>query len=438
MARGWLRALLRIGLAGGLILLMVELGARIAVPALRGPEFARGALRQRLLRTSDLEDPQGLRQGRAPDWSRPYVLHPYLGFVRDPKAGSELSDGTRVPDEVNAWGFFGPPPLAEPNDAGRGEDPVRVAILGGSLAMELYLFGRDALAEALAVRPGLAGRDVELVSLALEGMKQPQQLLALQYLLALGAEFDWVVNLDGFNEVVLPLTDNHRFGVAVHYPRAWPLFASRGLDLGAQIRLGQLAGLARQRRERAAALSDSKLRNSAVALLVWSIRDAADAARSHGIRAELRSHLEARSERRSLQETGPPDPEESEQAARERGIELWQRGSRELARLSANHGAGYLHVLQPNQYFARGRSFTEWERENALALADHDYRSLSEAGYPGLVEGGRLLAEEGVPFLDATAIFANEPETVYRDKCCHLNSRGYGILARAIAVRIGD
>jgi hypothetical protein len=429
LARG-LRALGLAALAGALALGVLEAGARFVVPALRGPELAPAALRRQLLRVAALEAPE-LRQGQAPGWSRHYLLHPYLGFVRDPQAPRELSDGTRAPAPANAWGFFGPEPVQPASDT-----VDTVVILGGSFAMELGLFAGDALHDALAARPEWAGREVRIVSLALEGMKQPQQILALQYVLALGGDVDAVVNVDGFNEVVLPLSDNRPFDVALHYPRAWPLFASRGLDPEAQTRLGELSSLAATRRERARAVTGSWRRRSALALLVWSTRDAADAARTADVRAELRAHLEARGARRSLQEVGPPDGDPSEEAARARAVGLWRRGSAEVARLASSHGASYLHVLQPNQYFASQRRFTEWEREHVFTEPGHDYRRHAEAGDPLLREAGRALAAAGVPFVDLTDVLDAEPETVYRDRCCHLNERGYGVVARAIAERL--
>lgn len=426
MARG-LRALGLVGLAGAIVLGLLEVGARFVVPALRGPELAPRALREQLLRVAALETPE-LRQGQAPGWSRDYLLHPYLGFVRDPDAPRDLTGGIQAPVAPNAWGFFGPDPVQPASD-----EIETVVILGGSFAMEMGLFAGDVLHDALAEG---SGRPVRIVNLALEGMKQPQQLFALQYVLALSGDVDHVVNVDGFNEVVLPLTDNRPFGVALHYPRAWPLFASRGLDPEAQTRLGELSQLAAQRRERARDLSASGWRRSALALLVWSTLDAADAASSETVRADLRRHLEARGERRSLQEVGPPDGDLDEAEARARCVDLWRRDSLELARLAASHGASYLHVLQPNQYAASKRRFTTWEQANAFTEPDHDYRRNAEAGYPLLREAGRSLVADGVDFVDLTGVLDGDPETVYRDRCCHLNERAYGEVARAIVERL--
>jgi len=51
-----------------------------------------------------------------------------------------------------------------------------------------------------------------LVILGFPGYKQPQQLLALAYFLSLGAEYDLIINLDGYNDIVLPVTDNYNLG----------------------------------------------------------------------------------------------------------------------------------------------------------------------------------------------------------------------------------
>jgi hypothetical protein len=47
-----------------------------------------------------------------------------------------------------------------------------------------------------------------VVKATIGGYKQPQQLMALNWFMALGGEFDIVINLDGFNDVALPALEN--------------------------------------------------------------------------------------------------------------------------------------------------------------------------------------------------------------------------------------
>src|SRR5690606_21695101 len=68
---------------------------------------------------------------------------------------------------------------------------------------------------------GEEGIESRVVTLALGGYKQPQQVMAVNWLLSLGARVDVVVNVDGFNEVALPLAESGSVGTHPFYPRMW-------------------------------------------------------------------------------------------------------------------------------------------------------------------------------------------------------------------------
>ena len=55
-----------------------------------------------------------------------------------------------------------------------------------------------------------------------------------------------------------------------------------------------------------------------------------------------------------------------------------------------------------------------------------------ELGYPKLREAGARLAALGIDFLDASDVFRDHPEALYKDHC-HFTPEGYGILDRRIA-----
>src|SRR5688572_15832143 len=122
------------------------------------------------------------------------VLHPYLGYVQDPTRTANFS------------------PLGFPDSRLRihAPDPARVVIgiFGGSFAEGLAYEAGSSLAERLRRSPRFAGKEVIVLRLGMGGYKQPQQMLALAYLLSLGMHFDVVVSLDGLNEVALPVADN--------------------------------------------------------------------------------------------------------------------------------------------------------------------------------------------------------------------------------------
>src|SRR5438105_4905013 len=119
-----------------------------------------------------------------------HVLHPYIGFTLDPAS---------APFPVDEFGF--PNDLSPLSKAGPGA--LRVGVTGGSVAMFLVVNYGHILRDEIAVRFGRPAQTIELVNLAQGGYKQPQQLMTLNFLLMLGAKFDYLINLDGFNELAL-------------------------------------------------------------------------------------------------------------------------------------------------------------------------------------------------------------------------------------------
>jgi hypothetical protein len=91
--------------------------------------------------------------------------------------------------------------------------------------------------------------------------------------------------------------------------------------------------------------------------------------------------------------------------------------------------------LQPNQYLQGTKPIGAVEA--AIALDEkspmcHGVR----AGLPLMQAKASVLTEAGVEFTDLTRVFAEHPEPIYKDACCHVELEGDLILARAIAARI--
>ncbi len=343
------------------------------------------------------------------------ALHPYLGFVYDPAL---------QPAEVNALGFRGDDPLADP-----GRDAFVVAIFGGSVAMQLPA---GMLERKLAARRG-DGRPVVVRNLGMTGYKQPQQLLALALLLSLGARFDAVVNLDGFNEVVLPVQENLRAGIHPAWPRRWQVFALGSFDervVGPIARTGELQAAA----ARWQGLAGHPLLGRSRFVLV--LANAMLQRRLEELQAldeELRNLLAGSD---AYRVSGPPLAARDAPALLPELVRLWAESSQQMARLCAANEIAYWHFLQPNQHVEGSKPLTERERIEAVGPRDRGYREAATAGYALLVAKGRELARAGLPFVDLTPVFRGETETVYVDTCCHFNERGYEHVTDAIAERL--
>lgn len=341
------------------------------------------------------------------------VIHPYLGFVYDPAAHFSVKE--------EGFQDIGSPIL--PADA----EALNVAVLGGSFAAHLALFAREELSAALAP----LGREAKIVNLALGGYKQPQQLIALSYVLSLGGHFDVVINVDGFNEVALPWVENMQHGVSPFYPRQWHLRIA-GLEDPDVVTLALQRHQLRARRQ-GLARTALRLHLYRSALTAWTWQ-AVDLRLQRRIEEQSEAVNDAQLEGKDgFRVTGPSFsvPEEGLYPSL---AAYWARASRLLDALCRGSGIRYYHFLQPNQYVEGSKPMGA--EEKAIAFnPDQRYRASVVAGYPALRRAGEQLAHE-LAFYDLTMILADRDEVLYRDACCHLTNQGYRIIAEEIGRRI--
>jgi len=127
-------------------------------------------------------------------------IHPYFGYVSTPGLGmseqsypvtplrliSQVGPGVRpewMDLRANNWGFWSPynmPYHRQPDD-------YVVVLLGGSVAQWLAIQGGPTLtAELTRQVPELAAKNIVILNCALNGFKQPQQVMVMTYLLVHG------------------------------------------------------------------------------------------------------------------------------------------------------------------------------------------------------------------------------------------------------------
>jgi hypothetical protein len=361
--------------------------------------------------------------------SSPIVLQPYLGYVLNPEIKTRRSHNGYIATDITEDGFEA---TADPPAADNSND-VEVGLFGGSVAAILCAQGHDALLAALARFPGFRGKRLALRCFALGGYKQPQQLIALAYFLALGRKLDLAINLDGFNEVALASGENWPSGVFPFYPRGWSTLVE-GLPDIQQLRLvGAIVDLEDRRVRLARAFSRIPWRYSAIAGLLWKALDRRLAASLGEIQTTLQ-HTASAGRGRYLGH-GPRVTYRSEEDLFRDLAAEWMRSSLEMAHLAAGAGIRYYHFLQPNQYDPGGKPLGAAERRIAYRT-DHPYRKGVEQGYPLLARAGLELASGGVRFYDARKVFATHSEPLYIDQCCHFNQKGSQILAAWMGARI--
>lgn len=408
--------------AGGLAIGALEVGASRVYARYKHRPFDRAEVTSRLLGAAAAEADPATPSPMVDDprvADQPVIIHPYFGYVANP---GKISN-------VNQYGFFGPVPFAT-----RGPDVVLVAVLGGSVAGQLVKAGGDVLRHQLAAEGGFRGRRIEVINLALGGYKQPQQLLVLATLLALGAQFDVVVNLDGFNEID-GAKDNQQDGVNPFYPYTWNLHARQVLDSDAAVHIAKADAIRSRRDVLRGWFARWPVAHSIFLLTLWDVLDQRQEAALRAETGALRDAVAAQG--LTLQQSGPPVSFADEESMYVEYGEVWARASLEMAQLCAGFGIRYYHFLQPNQYLPGSKTLTDEERAVAF---DPDVAETQrvEIAYPLLTARGRELRAQGVRFNDLTMLFRDERRSVYGDTCCHLNRLGNELMAAEIARTVGE
>lgn len=353
-------------------------------------------------------------------------VHPYFGFAYNPFSREYILPGE---NPTTVWGFTdreGRSPVRK-----RGTNKVVIGILGASVASIFAGSGAEALTRELQRSPAFSGKEIEIVSLAVGGMKQPQQLMALQYVMALGGEFDIIVNLDGFNEATWP-EHNLASGVNHLFPSGWPWISSRLPDAHSRRMVGKIAYLSDRRASWASSFLHRPLRWSITAALIWKLRDRSMDRVQVETAIALTSHEKPGFTPLDL---GPPNDFHGEKEMMETLVGDWERSSLLIADLCRARGIRYYHFLQPNQYIPGSKPLSS-EEQNTAFNPKAPCRHFAEMGYPMLRTAGRRLSQAGVSFRDLSMLFAGIHDTLYVDTCCHFNRPGNEMVAAAMAQTI--
>lgn len=356
------------------------------------------------------------------------VVHPYFGYAVIPPAQALVG-----PLSLDALGF----PNGGPFDRDHPPNSVVIGIFGGSVAAYFAKSGGvQAIFEQVKALPSFAGKRLVVLTGAHIGMKQPQSLMALSYLQALGVDFDVVILLDGFNEVVNAPFDLVPAGVFPFFPSLWnQRVANLELDTVMRSRIGELAYLKERRQDAIARLLASPLRHSHSVELLWALYDRSLETTIEAKRLELDTHKN--DAQRDYTATGPQWPHGSDDALSEDLAAFWFETSLQMRALTEARGGRFFHFLQPNQHVPGSKPMDAAEQSVAIrggeAFAPHASR-----GYRFLRENGARLAAQGVHFHDLTQIFAETTEPIYIDNIGHLGRKGNEMMAAAMAEQIAN
>jgi len=360
-------------------------------------------------------------------------LHPFRGWSVRKNSKRQRPFQYESSGRANLFGFIST--IDDYRDV--NEADFSIGIFGGSVAGGVAIFGGDEIANEVArARPELTGR-IRILNFASPAYKQPQQLMVLSEMILLGVSLDYVVNVDGLNEVVLGGWDA-RGGHHPLFPARWEMRLlvdmARGAPTDAFYETSAEIIRGRRAAERIESHATGWLGRSQLArAFVWAL-----ASRHHRRADELDAGLQsalAQGADAGLMAAIPDECLGREDGCRELIADIWTRSSRLMAAEASSIGAGYLHALQPSQYVPGSKRLTDEERQQAYGAGSVWMRGV-QADYPLLRERAATLSARGVDFLDLTPSFAEVTDSIYVDTAGHMNRSGSGMVGERIGKRI--
>ncbi|NJK68925.1 MAG: hypothetical protein HC789_00380 [Microcoleus sp. CSU_2_2] len=351
-------------------------------------------------------------------------FHPFFGFIQKP------SPDFRPGFKVNNYGFISPYdyPLKKTN-----KNQFFIGVFGGSVASDYAIFQvqNKILPNYLKQLPGLKDKEFVILSFATGGYKQPQQLLILNYFLALGQELDMVINIDGFNEVALSnLNNQNKIDLAmpsVQHIQPLTSIANNSLSPKAMMAMVRIQENKTRINEGLESLPHCTLAVCDALTSVY-IQNLVNNYRKDVIKFEQERGKKQKDDGGSIIYVNPNKSILTDSVAFDRMAWNWAKSSIFMNKVLSASKVPYFHVLQPNQYYQTKKVFSAAEKQIAFNQ-DTPYAQAVELGYPALFKKFPNLKKNNIDILNGVNIFDQTKEAVYVDSCCHYNKVGEAIFS---------
>lgn len=365
-------------------------------------------------------------------------LHPYFGYTLKAGAFGDPKYGLKI----NNYGFFSTYnyPVIKTSD-----QQFIIGLIGGSVGTDLV--NNDAInqrfTQSLKQLPQLADKQIIILNMGGLGYKQPQQLLILNYFLALGQKFDLIINIDGFNEVAFGSLNNQA-KIDISMPslqQIQPISSIANQSLSMET-INTVAEINQIQADLKDAVKDADSCSLAlcytvkwigVQQLVNNYRQAVAKYQALLVQPE---NLDRAKGDDSLFFLAKQDPILSPDEALSLIAKEWYRSSLLIHQILQQRNIPYIHVLQPNQYYPTQRVLTPEEQQ--IVKQPNPYANSIKQGYPKLISRLNDLAKSQVNVVNAVTIMDAEKGTVYRDQLGHYNSKGEEIFTNYISNQVKE
>ena len=360
-------------------------------------------------------------------------VHPFFGYVL--KQGAFTNEKLKL--KVNKHGFFS---LYEYPFVKTNKKQLIIGVFGGSVANNFAVdeYINQRLSKKLQSYPEFADREIVILNFGNGGYKQPQQLLILNYFLALGQELDLVINIDGFNEVALSNLNN-KAQIELGMPSVQHIqpLASLATNVSPEV-MSAIVQINDNKKQLTAGIDKLQTCQIALCHAVTSLR--VKQLVNNYQQAIVKYDAQVKQSNSDTANSGivyipKADSVLPDAAAYEKMASMWYESSIGMNQILSSRNIKYFHFIQPNQYYPTKRAFTAKEKEIAINK-ESPYIEGVKKGYPVLLSKVDDLQKAQVNVFSAVNILDNTKETVYKDACCHYNSVGEEVLANYVSSSI--
>jgi len=353
------------------------------------------------------------------------ILHPYIGYTVE---GHRRDKNCVGEDCYNRIKVVWDKPFAK-----RSDDKLIVGILGGSVAVgTINGIPAGYYQRTFNQLPEYNDKDIIVYNLAAGGFRQPQQLMTLNYYYSLGAEFDVIINIDGFNDTVIPVTEYINFKSHPSFPRSW---GHRVSDTVAPELISLYAdkqNLQNNQVRSATFMANPWSRNSPLSNLIWTIKHNRYSNKLSVMDQQIASFSDGETNQRDYEKVGPDYEFSDWDNLYQYVVDLWANSSELMHAAAQAKGARYFHFLQPNQY-AEGSKPTMREEERKVAFIERGgYGAVYKIAHPVIQKKVKWLREKNIPFYDLTYLYKDIEKPIYIDNCCHVNPPGSKMIVEKI------
>lgn len=360
------------------------------------------------------------------------IVHPYIGYTVDGKLKADDCESDNLEDCYSRVRVDTDKPFPK-----RSDDKLIVAIFGGSFAMGTSKgTGRaDYYKLYLSRLPQFKNREIIVFTFAGGGYKQPQQVLSLNYLYGLGAEFDIVINIDGFNEMAVAHYGHKLAGIHPSFPQSWPAYMQSALSPELLDNYSLKKSLVESNASFAKLLSLPGFRSSPMLNLIWKVKNDNAIHEITELSSKIQTAGSTDNKEFRYQETGP-DYEFTDWPSFYRyAATIWAKSSVLMKAATEINGGKYFHFLQPNQHIDGSKILSDEELQVAYS-PNQGYGAVFKESQQYLIEKTEFLQQNDVSFFDMTYHFKDTPDTLYIDSCCHMNYKGYALVVAEIVSSI--